>query len=229
MFIITDHEILSRFFTGLNYYDCFSCGLCKYTKLRRICLSNHLKRTLDTLPLCVQGNLRVTYHKTLTLVRVFGQVSTQTTRELRWQIFHNQGPGQISIIFSRSTLRVTPHFPALLLKSLPWAGSTSRSWSEMEKWGQRFSKIWEGGVTGFVLDIIQWLHWHTSRGQHLSEEGQCKNVPELSINNLGEHGTLKMTHKLRVSQINTIYDLLGFLSPITIKFKLVLQNISCQE
>ena len=49
--------------------------------------------------------------------------------------------------------------------------------------------------------------------------------PELNLYTMGQLDMIEMTYRLGVSKINAIYDHLGLMEPITIKYTLVLQKI----
>merc|ERR1712082_571075 len=48
---------------------------------------------------------------------------------------------------------------------------------------------------------------------------------EITLNTLGDIDDVLLTRRIMVSQIYSLYDLLGLLSPITLKYKLILQQL----
>ena len=51
-------------------------------------------------------------------------------------------------------------------------------------------------------------------------------VPEITTSDLHQIAVIPLTKRIAVSQINTIYDPLGLLAPLTILFKLTLQKMT---
>ena len=62
-----------------------------------------------------------------------------------------------------------------------------------------------------------------------SKRAKIRTGPELTVLNLEQIEQTPITRRLVVSQIYAVYDLLGLMSPITIKFKLLLQKMSSPE
>ena len=50
--------------------------------------------------------------------------------------------------------------------------------------------------------------------------------PEITLDNLNQLAKIPLTKRIRISQINKIYDPLGLLAPLTICLKLTLQKMA---
>ena len=58
------------------------------------------------------------------------------------------------------------------------------------------------------------------------KKGKTRLCPELSLKTISEIDDTKMTRRVLVSQFHTIHNPMGMMSPVTIKYKLLLQELS---
>jgi hypothetical protein len=86
-----------------------------------------------------------------------------------------------------------------------------------------------GGVLGLPWDPLNdVIRFHL--GVNLSKKrGKIRTEDEITALNLEQIETTTMTRRVMVSQIYTIYDPLGLMSPITIRYKMLLQKMSSPE
>ena len=87
-------------------------------------------------------------------------------------------------------------------------------------------KLLGGGVLGLPWDPEHDLiPFHM--GINLSQKkGKIRLGPELSLERIGEIDDTEMTRRLLVSQFYAIHDPMGMMSPVTTKYKLLLQDLS---
>lgn len=61
------------------------------------------------------------------------------------------------------------------------------------------------------------------------KRANVRSGPDLNLNTMGKLDMTVVTHRVWVSQTNSIYGPMGFLSPIITKFKLFLQKVCSLE
>ena len=83
-----------------------------------------------------------------------------------------------------------------------------------------------GGVLGLEWDpVSDYINMHLA--VNLShKKANIRLGPEITLDDLSQLSEIPLTKRIGISQINTIYDPLGLLAPLMIRYKLTLQKIA---
>ena len=83
-----------------------------------------------------------------------------------------------------------------------------------------------GGVLGLEWDpVSDYINMHLAVNLSL-KKANIRLGPEITLDDLSQLSEIPLTKRIGISQINTIYDPLGLLAPLTIRYKLTLQKIA---
>ena len=117
-----------------------------------------------------------------------------------------------------------PEYSGKVAKILSLGGMRAKVMVRDGETDQRVIEMLGGGVLGLPWspgdDVIP---YHV--GVNISQKkNKTKLGPELSVDTVDQLDGLVITKRVVVSMINSVYDPLGFVTPITIKYKIMLRE-----